>query len=346
MFKMTLSGWFLLLGSILVGWQSFAATPIQFLEFPAGSKAGDTLSLTSPIETNLPCNGSVRVSIGNFSTQPVASSYKIAANPVIPNQTLGAYNWTTNGNNFSFYNTTQTTLKYRVTFTFANAPDPSKLILIVSALAQNTKVTVSAPVTKVAEYSTPSAQLWCTTSCPNGTAPILVDGTKKVLTSGYNPTSGTDDRNTGFGFFQTSGTFTTLTLDFEQQNGDGLGWTLAYACSPCACQGAPKPDPDFQLSATLNISNTSTTQVVATSAPLPAGAKFSWTVQEIDASGNVIGPVANNPSAWWPNSAYNDFSGYTFQQKRRYRITRGVWSDCYTFTTISKVLYLCSNCTN
>lgn len=336
----------LLIGSILCSSQSFAQTSIRFLEFAAASKVGDTLPLNAPVDTSLPCNGSVRVSLTNLTATPVPSSYKIAANPTIPNQSIGTYTWTTNGNNFSLYNTTGGTLKYRVTFTFSSAVDPTKLFLIVTGLYSSSIATVSVPVTKVGEYITPSAQTWCTTGCANGSAPTLVNSTK--LTSGYTSTNGTDYRNTGFPLLQTtsSGNITTLTVDFEQANGDGLGWTLAYVCSPCACQGAPRPDPDFQLTATLETGNTSTYQVVASTAPLPTGAGFSWKVEEIDASGNVTGPVMNNPSAWWPSPTYNNFSGYVFQQKRRYRITRGVWSDCYTWTALTKVVSMCSNCSN
>ncbi|HVE72141.1 MAG TPA: hypothetical protein VNI54_12295 [Thermoanaerobaculia bacterium] len=331
---------------LLFGFPSFAQTPIRFLEFPA---PGSVL-WNAPVETNLPCNGPVRVTLSNFSTTPESLAnpkpLTVAANPNILNQTLGQYNWATNGNTFAFYNTTGGLLTYRVTFTFSTPADPSKLLLIIGGLFSSSVATVSTNVTKVEEYITPSKDSWCTTTCTAGTPPNVISGPK--VSSGWSTTPSSDYRNSAFTLLrlQSTGNITTLTVDIDQAQGDGLNFGLANVCQPCACQTAPRPDPDFQLMATLNTGNTSTVQVVATTAPLPTGASFSWKVEEIDAAGTVIGPVSNNPPAWWPTPTYNSFSGYTFQQKRRYRITRGVWSDCYPFTAMTKVLSLCSNCTN
>jgi len=96
----------------------------------------------------------------------------------------------------------------------------------------------------------------------------------------------------------------------------------------------------------MNPGNTSTFSVVANMAPLPAGAAFWWKVEEIDPTTGATVPntVMENPAAWWPTPAVNNFSGYTFKQKHMYRITRGMWNDCVKWVDLKKVVYMCSAC--
>jgi hypothetical protein len=115
------------------------------------------------------------------------------------------------------------------------------------------------------------------------------------------------------------------------------------------------PDPDFQLTATSPIGNTTTYQLTATNSPLPAGASFWWRVEELDLNtGNVLAnTTVTNPSAWWPNPTTNVFAGYNgtsslgntstigvFMLGHKYRISRGVWSACFTWTAVSKTVYI------
>jgi hypothetical protein len=102
-------------------------------------------------------------------------------------------------------------------------------------------------------------------------------------------------------------------------------------------------NPDFQLTATIPIGNTTTFQVAATNPPLPPGSKFFWSVEEVDNSGATIGTPLVNPPAWWSNPTTNNFSGFTFQQNHRYKITRGMWSSCVPWTAITKTVYARTN---
>lgn len=82
--------------------------------------------------------------------------------------------------------------------------------------------------------------------------------------------------------------------------------------------------------------------------------KFWWEVSEIDAVGNVItGTTMTNPSNWWssPFIANNVFPGYCCNQTtttgngiftlgRKYKITRGVWSDCDPWISTTKIVYM------
>lgn len=113
-------------------------------------------------------------------------------------------------------------------------------------------------------------------------------------------------------------------------------------------------DPDFQLTATMPSGSSTTYQLTATSAPLPSGAYFSWQVQEIDIATGAVVPstTMTNPAAWWGNPTVNVFQGYynnsssvgVFQRGHKYRIERAVWSSCSPWKSVTKVVYMCSNC--
>ena len=100
-------------------------------------------------------------------------------------------------------------------------------------------------------------------------------------------------------------------------------------------------NPDFQLAATIPIGNTATFQVVATNPALPQGAMVSWTIEEVDNSGNTIGNVHSvSPGT---STTTTNFPGFTFQQNHRYKITRATWSSCVPRTAISKTVYARTN---
>ena len=119
------------------------------------------------------------------------------------------------------------------------------------------------------------------------------------------------------------------------------------------------PNPNFQLTATIPSGNATTYQLTATAAFLPSGASFWWRVEEIDlTTGNALpNTTVTNPAPWWANPLTNVFSGYNstsnlgnisnigvFQQAHKYRISRGVWSDCSPWTAISKTVFMCTGC--
>jgi hypothetical protein len=153
--------------------------------------------------------------------------------------------------------------------------------------------------------------------------------------------------------------FNTITINPENNStvndGNKVSWGhIDNLCLQDIKNLCPALDPDFTLNATL-AGNSPTFTLNATSAPLPAGVGFAWTVEEIDAAGNAItGKTMTNPSAWWANPTSNNFSGYccnnasspagVFQQGHRYRITRGVWGSCNPWRAVSKTVFMCSNC--
>lgn len=94
--------------------------------------------------------------------------------------------------------------------------------------------------------------------------------------------------------------------------------------------------------------------VTATAPPLPSavGLGYFWAVEELDAFGNAI-PSASmiNPSIWWTGGTYNNFHQYCcyeddynsyghFEFGKTYRITRGLWANCYSWNSDSYTVYL------
>jgi len=154
--------------------------------------------------------------------------------------------------------------------------------------------------------------------------------------------------------FTAAGNITYLTINVEGNSNVNHGTKTSYGQVDDICITCRPLDADFTLNATL-AGSSPTYSLNATSTPLPAGASFWWRVEEIDASGNVVaGTTMTNPSAWWSNPTYNNFSGYccnnvsspagVFQQGHKYRISRGVWSPCNPWKAVSKTVFMCSNC--
>lgn len=110
-------------------------------------------------------------------------------------------------------------------------------------------------------------------------------------------------------------------------------------------------DPSFDLSIQTLGNHYS---VTATAPPLPSavGLGYFWAVEELDNFGNPI-PSASmiNPSIWWTGGTYNNFHQYCcyeddynsyghFEFGKTYRITRGLWANCYTWNSDSYTVYL------
>jgi hypothetical protein len=59
----------------------------------------------------------------------------------------------------------------------------------------------------------------------------------------------------------------------------------------------------------------------------------------IDCVGNTVaGTTLTNPATWWSLPTVNSFPGYTFQAGHRYKIRRGVWSSCVSWTEKAKIV--------
>lgn len=67
---------------------------------------------------------------------------------------------------------------------------------------------------------------------------------------------------------------------------------------------------------------------------LPAGVSYVWEVQEIDNAGNVLSSTGEYP-AWHANPLSCNFSGYTFTANKRYRIIRGTWGECNSWSAVA-----------
>ena len=217
----------LVLVSVLFAAQSFAAT-IQYVVFPPNT---DPKAVSNPIVVTLPCYGDVRVSV---SPMPGGAQYTKGTAPFVNQpRTVGPHSWT-NADGFGMFLGSHEL--YDVTFEFLNGvPDSSRLILAVTGLLSTSKATLSTPATWIGELTIPANQLnncpWEGSGCPNGTAPTkFTSGT--TFGSNYSSTPGTDGRNTGWALVHPQINSTKMTLSFDHEGGDGLGWSLGYLCDP------------------------------------------------------------------------------------------------------------------
>jgi len=108
-------------------------------------------------------------------------------------------------------------------FGFSATPDQNRLLLVVAGLAANTTVTASQTGSLVGAYHFTSI---------NSSTTVLTGG--DVFTS----LDDGDPRNTGWALFQPTNSVApsnSLSLAVSQQQGDGIGFTLAYV------QQAPEP---------------------------------------------------------------------------------------------------------
>lgn len=135
-------------------------------------------------------------------------------------------------------------------------------------------------------------------------------------------------------------------------------------------------NPDFALAGSTIIGNSTDFNVTAT--PIVSTASFFWEISELDLVTSSVVPntTMTNAQTWWyaPFIANNTFPGYNWNYANyalwpatspmptppysgsgipakgvlklghKYRITRGTWSQCAPWSSISKSIYLCSGC--
>ena len=203
------------------------ATTLNYLQVPASgtlSNAG-----LGPQTFSLPgYYGNVQAFVSNPSDASISATFLDQTNAY--NEGAGPYTWGTDTQRFDVYNTTSSYETYTFNFNFSSgAPDMNRLVLVVAGLGYNTSATVNQAGAGflAGEY----------TFSPDGSytssSKTLLNGTK--LTSGYdaNP-SGNDPYNTGWALYQPNSNdfFTTLSVQFDQEPGDGVGITLGYAAVP------------------------------------------------------------------------------------------------------------------
>ncbi len=101
--------------------------------------------------------------------------------------------------------------------------------------------------------------------------------------------------------------------------------------------------------ATSNLSSTTYNVTATPSKPLPTtgGCSYWWEVCEVDIAGNCIsGTIISNPQEWWTSATnfpgYNGTGGLSgslppgvFQIGKRYKIRRGVWCECNSWSQSS-----------
>ncbi len=184
-----------------------AVQPIQYLQIPSSG------TLISGSIFNLPNYGNVQVTIAGET-----ATFFDQVNAY--NQSAGPYTWGTDTQRLNVLNTTGGVVNYSLNFNFlSGAPIPSDLILNVTGLANGTTTTPSQLVGLAAEYTFPASGFY--PSGPSSTT-VLTGSTFSSLGNG-------DPVNTGWALAVPSSSFTNLGLSVSQVNGDGIGFTLAYA---------------------------------------------------------------------------------------------------------------------
>ena len=112
---------------------------------------------------------------------------------------------------------------------------------------------------------------------------------------------------------------------------------------------------DFTLVATNPTNSTTNYIVTASVASIAPGSSYYWEVCEVTLLGNNIisGTCMTNPSNWWHSSLelVNTFPGYccnstpitgggNFLLGHKYKVTRGVWSQCAPWASTDKYVYM------
>jgi hypothetical protein len=209
-----------------------AQTTIQYLRFPPGSVHLSTLNL--PLTLDLPCYGRVLVTISpnpptgapdgvTFFHQTSAENQSPQNNPSIA--------WGADTDRFSVL--TGPATDFTLTFTFLDGPPaPSRLFLSVAGLATVTTATVStspatSPGTLAGELTLPIP-------------PSLLTSTTLLSGSTLSNAGDGDPKNTGWALYQVdpAAAISSLSVAMHQAPGDGVGWTLAYACAPASASDA------------------------------------------------------------------------------------------------------------
>lgn len=221
MSKRNVAMWTLMVSSILMC-RATSAQFIQYMDFPAGIQQGDPINL--PVTLNVPCYGRVQVTIApNPPTNPIPTPtffHQAAAANQSP-QNAPQYSWGADTDRFNVL-ASGGQLHYTVTFTFLDGPaDASRLVLVVVGLASTTTATITtvpptSPGTLLGEFRF---------SSPTSSTTVR---TGNVLSSANDG----DHLNTGWALYQPpAAMLTSISVEMNQESGDGVGWTLAYFCA-------------------------------------------------------------------------------------------------------------------
>lgn len=137
-----------------------------------------------------------------------------------------SYNWGADTNFLSLENKGATSVEYTVSFYFdgLTAPNPADLFLVVAGLASGTTVKLLSPQTghNAGEFTFPPYKGY------SGSSPTVAASASAWTFSGH-PSGGSDPYNTGWDLYQPdSPNLRVLSLDVNQQPGDGIGLTLGY----------------------------------------------------------------------------------------------------------------------
>lgn len=87
--------------------------------------------------------------------------------------------------------------------------------------------------------------------------------------------------------------------------------------------------------------------ITATASALPPGAGFYWEIQDITDPSHPV--ILSNPAQWWSTPLSTNFNGYDngiivnpsipgiFVANRTYRIVRGTWGECNSWSAVSHI---------
>lgn len=308
------------------------AQPVSYLTIPASvplTPSGVTTTIT-PIYAALPGYGLVQVSFcqsppGTPCVPPIGYSDQTATF-ASPGGFVGTYTWGTSATDLNMFNTTGSAVNYTVTFTFLSGPpDPTQLLLVVAGLDDVTTAILSQEGTLLGQDTFPSSPpsaatclgaAYSTTSCPT------IPSTGTVVYSDYYASRGVGDhKNTGWALIQmgpidlVSG-IPTLTVLFDQDPEDGIGFTLGYSGTDylevCKSSSTTNPVPAngiYSFTVTGSAFSSSTTPLMVPvgecSGPIEVSAPTS-TITELPQPGVGVSAISAVGYSAPPNSQLED----------------------------------------
>lgn len=215
-------------------------TKIKYLAFPSSLKPKALIAM--PITLDLPCYGKVQVSVS--PTIPGTNPTFAAASPQTQSKTLtSGKSWGTDTNAFAVNNTTvpQKEMKYKVTFTFLSGPPVTSCLFLVVAGLGRRNITGFSPTNATVSVPGTLDELLIT----NNSTTQLIGNTLSAVGPG-------DVANTGWALYQPgplTGSPPSLSVEIEQEPGDGISWTLGYCCPDKWCCPGENiiKDGDFEL---------------------------------------------------------------------------------------------------
>jgi hypothetical protein len=309
---------------------------IHWLPTPASGTVLSDPSGTNPQGswwvTNLPCYGRVLLTqsfpdrVGWFENTNLDDVPNGQGTFNFTDPGYGPYSWGSSaGINFLATNNDL----YTVTFYFLDGPpDPCDLVVAVAGLAQNTTATMSQPLMFQTEYDLNSPLSGGTFSAETKLdgvyGPPIAGSIGTIVSSAVKQTGG-DDVNTGWAVLQPLNSLATtnlaagsvqgfsgplnnlsyLSLDVNQQPGDGVGFTVGYiCCSNC-----------LQVQTPGNIVIDSCTNVPVVYPPLVVTdpcCGTNWNVVYDPPSGSIFDVGTSQTVNFTVVDACGNSNGYTF----------------------------------